>query len=113
MEKGIKIRSSSSDEIYKVVFKIENDLISINCNCNAGLAKMICKHRLNLLEGDITAVVDNADIAIITDILNEIDKAKIANLFIELNKIEQEIKKLEALRKKEKKEISLKFSNGF
>lgn len=58
MEKIIKIKSSSTNEIYDVVFKIENNLISINCNCRAGLVKTLCKHRLSLIDGDYTAILN-------------------------------------------------------
>jgi hypothetical protein len=113
METNIKIGSSSSDEIYTVSFKVDNGLISINCNCQAGLVKMLCKHRLNLLGGDISSMVDKSEEAALTDILSKIDKTKISDLYTDLNKVELELKKLEAERKKLRKEIGLKFSNGF
>lgn len=113
METNIKVGSSSSDDIYTVSFKIENGLISINCNCQAGLVKMLCKHRLNLLGGDISAMVDKTEESALIDILSKIDKTRISDLYIDLNKVELEIKKLDTERKKLKKEIGIKFSNGF
>ena len=113
METSIKIGSSNSDEIYTVLFKIENGLISINCNCQAALVKMLCKHRLNLLGGDIFAMVDKTEQTALTDILSKIDKTKISDLYTDLNKVELDLKKLEVERKKLRKEIGLKFSNGF
>lgn len=109
----INIKSSSSDEIYTVTFAIENNLISINCNCKAGLVKTLCKHRLSLLDGDVSAIIDKSDIKALTDVLDKIDKTKIVELNSELNKVEKEISTLDALRKKLRKEIGLKFSNGF
>ena len=113
METSIKIGSSSSNEIYTVLFKIENGLISINCNCRAGLVKTLCKHRLNLIEGDISAMVDKTEETALTEILRKIDKTKISDLYTELNEIELKLKKLESERKKMRKEIGFKFSNGF
>jgi len=114
METNINVRSSSSNEVYTVLFKIENNLISINCNCKAGLVKTLCKHRTSLLEGDISAMLEKSEEAALTDILREIDKTtKISGLYTELNKVELEIKKLESLKKKLRKEMGLKFSNGF
>ena len=100
MEKTIKIKSSSANEIYDVVFKIENNLISINCNCKAGLVKTLCKHRLSLIDGDYTAISNQNDIALLNEIFNKIDKFKITELFKECNSVENEMKKLDLLKKK-------------
>lgn len=113
MEKTIKIKSSSTTEIYDVAFKIENNLISINCNCKAGLVKTLCKHRLSLIDRDYTAILNKDETVLLNDIFNKIDKSKITNLFVELNRIEKETKDLDSLKKKMKKEIGIKFSNGF
>jgi len=113
METRIKVKSSSSDEIYNVVFKIENNLISINCNCQAGLVKTLCKHRLNLLAGDISAMAEKSEVMALTDILSKIDKSRISNLYTELDKVQQELKKLTSLKKQLSKGIGLKFSSGF
>ena len=113
METTIKVKSSSTDEIYDVVFKIENNIISINCNCQAGLVKTLCKHRLNLLAGDISAMTDKSEVPALTDILNKIDKKRISNLYTELDKVELELKRLTSLKKQLSKDIGLKFSNGF
>lgn len=112
MEYKFDIKSSSSDEVYIVTFKFEN-LISINCNCQAGSVKMLCKHRLNLMDGDITSLSNPADSSILSEVLSKIDKNKVSSLYTDLNGIEAEIKTLEATRKKLRKEIGLKFANGF
>jgi hypothetical protein len=113
MEKVIRIKSSSTEDIYDVVFKVENNLISINCNCPAGRVKTLCKHRLSLINGDLTDVAYQNSLALHKTIFNETDKLKITNLFKDLNQIEKEIKDLESIKKKLKKDIGLKFSNGF
>jgi hypothetical protein len=112
MEYKFGIKSSSSDEIYTVTFKFDK-LITINCNCQAGLVKLLCKHRLNLMDGDITSLANPSDSSILPEVLNKIDKNKVSNLYNDLNAIETEIKTLEATRKKLRKEIGFKFSNGF
>ena len=100
MEKVIKIKSSSSNEIYNVVFKIDNNLISINCNCKAGFVKILCRHRLSLIDGDYSAILNKGEVVLLNEIFNETNKSKIANLFAELNSVEKDIKKLDALKKK-------------
>ncbi|UUW10235.1 hypothetical protein NLG42_05375 [Flavobacterium plurextorum] len=113
METTIKIKSSSTNEIYDVLFKVDNNSISINCNCKAGLIKTLCKHRLSLIDGDYSAISDQNDITVINEIFNKIDKSKITDLFLELNHIEKEIKKLDLIKKKVKKELGIKFATGF
>ena len=113
MKKTIKIKSTSSNEVYDVVFKTENNLISINCNCKAGLVKTICKHRMSLIEGDFTAISNENDIKTLNEIFNEIGKSKIVELFTEIDVIENEIKKLDHFKEKLRKEIGHKLSNGF
>lgn len=81
MEYRFGIKSSSSEDIYTVTFKFDNDLTSINCNCQAGAVKMLCKHRLNLLDGDITKLAEPSDFQILTEIINKIDKTKVADLY--------------------------------
>ena len=81
MEKTIKVKSTSSNEIYDVVFKDENNLISINCNCKAGLVKTICKHRKSLIDGNFTTILNENDIKTLNEIFNEISKSKIVELF--------------------------------
>lgn len=113
MEEHIKVKSSSSDEVYTVTFKVENSLTSINCDCKAGQVKTLCKHRLSLLDGDISSLVDESEVPILSRTLELIDKNKISDLYTELNQVENELKKLTALKTKLRKEIGFKFSNGF
>lgn len=112
MEYKFDIKSSSSDEIYTVTFKFDK-LITINCNCQAGSLKMLCKHRLNLMDGDITSLSNPSDSTTLLEALSKIDKNKVSSLYTDLNTIEAEIKTLEATRKKLRKEIGFKFANGF
>jgi hypothetical protein len=113
MEYSFGVKSSSIDEIYTVTFKFEGDLTSINCTCPAGENRMLCKHRLNLIAGDLNAIANEQDILAIKEVVNKIDKNKIAELYTELNQVEKEIKKLNLKQKKLRKEIGFKFSDGF
>ncbi len=71
MEKTIKVKSSSSIDVYNVTFKFEKGLASLTCNCKAGLIKQLCKHKINLLEGDLTDIYDKTDSAILSEILEK------------------------------------------
>lgn len=113
MERIVKVKSSSSSDIYQVILKNENGLVSLNCTCQAGIHKMICKHRTSLLEGDVSSLVSESDVPVVLEFIESIGEGKIENLFSGLFEIEEEIKKLNNLKKKIKKDIGFKFSNGF
>ena len=47
---------------YKVVFRKDGAELKADCTCRAGVNKLLCKHRLSILDGDKGAVVsDNFD----------------------------------------------------
>ena len=113
MESIIKVKSSNSSDTYDVSLKNYNGVISLNCTCKAGIHKLWCKHRIELLNGDVSRLVDKEDIQIVEKFLNSIEGNKIDELFSDLYTIEAEIKKLNEAKKKIRKEVSFKLSNGF
>jgi uncharacterized Zn finger protein len=48
----------SSDEPYRLALSRSNAKLSFACSCPAGTKGSICKHRLAILAGDLSAVVD-------------------------------------------------------
>jgi hypothetical protein len=42
---------------YKVVFKKNGPDLKASCSCRAGVNRLLCKHRLSILDGDKKAVV--------------------------------------------------------
>jgi len=113
MEKIVKIKSSSSNETYDVTLKNVNGIISLKCTCQAGMYGMICKHRTDLLNGDISSLLNLSDGKVVEEFLNSIEKGKIENLFTELRDVEKEIEKLNKKKSQLKKEIANKMSEGF
>jgi hypothetical protein len=52
----------SSPEPYVVVFKAGSARLTASCTCQAGQQQQACKHRVGILEGDITELVsENPD----------------------------------------------------
>ena len=47
----------SADDPYHVVFRLEDGDLYAECNCEAGLRGMYCKHRLRILDGEATDIV--------------------------------------------------------
>lgn len=113
MGKIIRIKSSSTEEIYNVTFKIESDLISLDCDCQAGTFNKLCKHRVSLIERNYDDVLDKNDAVLLYDTIVKMNKSEIIKSITEVNLIEKEVKKLNTKKEKLKKDINLKFSNGF
>jgi hypothetical protein len=112
MEGEYQIKSSSSSEVYIVNFQVA-EKIAISCTCPAGQNNLLCKHRLQLIDGDFSGLLDAGQSDKLKSMLAHIDRNKIAALFSELNTLDLQIKKLDDQRKKLRKEIGLKFSKGF
>ena len=49
---------SDSGNFYNVTFKKADDVFTSSCNCTAGEHGQICKHRLNILNGDLSGTRD-------------------------------------------------------
>lgn len=69
----------SQPEPYTVTFRKEGRNITATCTCQAGRNKMYCKHRLNLLVGDVTNLVsDNLqDVGLLMEMYQDSDVADI------------------------------------
>ena len=99
--------------MYDVTLKNENGIISLNCTCRAGVHKMICKHRVDLLNGNVSRLISEKDIQTAREFLDNIESGKVDSLFSELLTIEKEVEKLNMRKSKIKKDIGIKLSEGF
>ena len=55
------VKGSSKDP-YEVIFIKDGDSLTAICNCPAGTFSNVCKHRVNILEGNSRSITsDNAD----------------------------------------------------
>jgi uncharacterized Zn finger protein len=61
MELNFLVQGSESDP-YRVVFRRIEDNFTATCTCKGAEMGQVCKHRVNLLKGDITGLVSgNSD----------------------------------------------------
>ena len=52
------VEGSSGNE-YKVVFEIDEGVAHAYCDCQAGQNGLYCKHRIEILGGDVSYLVSN------------------------------------------------------
>ena len=113
MHKEVHVKSSSSDSIYCVTFELEGNTLEIHCDCQAGSYGKICKHKLNLLEGATSNLVDLKEFNNISEILSKVNNSDFAAYNSSIKKIDNEIKRLNSEKKKLKKELEQMLFNGF
>lgn len=106
MDKLIFYVQGSSREPYKVTFWKENSKLRCGCNCTASINGSNCKHKVNLVVGDVTNIVEKEDSSSISDLENLLQGEEIVNLckiFLEasvgekIKKFSNSYKRLEAL----------------
>lgn len=56
-----RVRSSSGNGLYLVEASKVGENLRLTCTCEAGDHGMHCKHRINLLLGDLTDLVDGRE----------------------------------------------------
>ena len=110
-ELNFKVQGSA-EEPYKVTFYYENGNLTTTYTCQAGYSKMMCKHRTNLINGDVTNLVSNNsdDILILKDwYQNSQIESLISQVDLKEKEADKEIKKIKKELKDLKKEVYKQF----
>jgi hypothetical protein len=90
---------------YKVVFKKNGPNLKATCNCRAGMNRLLCKHRLSILDGDTKAVVsDNTDQ--VHEIASWLTGSNLGNAISEVVALEVEKKAIDEKIKRAKKIVA-------
>jgi hypothetical protein len=99
-----QVRSSSSAEVYDVGATLQ-PVLRITCTCAAGAIGGFCKHRTDLLEGDLTnlVTVDEADISIL---IQAVDGSEIRRAMNDITALDAEIETLKRKLGAVKKQLS-------
>lgn len=85
----------SLEEPYRVSFwRVGNDFKSA-CNCQAGKKGVYCKHRFNLMDGDISNLVseNHEELVKLSNMIKGSDVEHVYEEFCSLKKEEEKIKK--------------------
>ena len=95
----------SQPEPYKVVFKKNGSDLRASCSCRAGVNGLLCKHRLSILNGDMSAVVSE-NIDQVTEVNSWLDGSNVAAAIAEVVALESEKKLIEDRLKRVKKLVA-------
>lgn len=90
MDKILFEVQGSAKEPYRVTFWKNGEDFKSGCNCRAGKNGMYCKHRLDLLEGDLTNLksTNYEDLEKVYEMLEGSDLGKILDEFLYLREAE-------------------------
>lgn len=83
--------SSHPDEPYKVVFRYEEGLLRILCNCPAGQFGQFCKHKVSLALKDPKMLFDQKQKDQLDRAYEWVKASSLTDLFDEIRRIEREL----------------------
>lgn len=93
----------SEAEPYELVYKSSEGNVVFSCNCRAGQVGLTCKHRLNLLNGNLKGLV-SGNLIDVEEMIKDSINSKIANGLKEIAEAEAAAnaakKRLEMAKKK-------------
>ena len=113
MKISIKAKSSSGGGLYNVDFNNENDKITVFCDCPAGIHGKFCKHKWQLMNGNLKMLADESEANMLEQIGEWIAKSSFNNLYSKVNELEIEFAKIKKQISQEKKNVERKFREGF
>ena len=105
-----EVHSSSSDEIYQLAATRAGAGVRFTCNCPAGALGQACKHRLALLEGDVTNL--SGDTSGIERLQEMVRGSKIMQRMQELAALDQELASLKKRQRAVKAALGREMTEG-
>lgn len=105
-------KSSDGISCYKVAFTNRNGIISIKCDCPAGELTKLCKHKLALIRGDLEILYDNSQDSEFIIIKEWIKASPFAQLILDHDSVENDIRKKQRELKKIKETIEIAMRKG-
>jgi hypothetical protein len=111
MKIALLVNSSSMPGIaYEVVFKNINGIITIKCDCRAGELTKLCKHKLALIRGDSSILMDLNENDNFINVKEWIKNSAFSQLIIEHDLAEKALaeKQKELKRIKDKIEVAMR-----
>ena len=109
-------KSSAEDTTYRVVFKIKNNWLTIQCDCKAGTIGQSCKHKLELLTGKVARLADPSEsqrLLALSKFLASTKMLQFHNSFrSESDKLDREIELLKAKKVQLKKQFEAGLREG-
>ena len=111
-EKKLFVKSSDGINAYTVHFILQEDKLSIFCDCPAGKWGKFCKHKLALIRNFEDMLLNRDQEKELAEVQNWIRQSKYPDLIKKLEFAESEVKKANADLKKVKKSFETAMKSG-
>lgn len=113
MKIALFVKSSSMTGVsYEVVFKNIDGIITIKCNCRAGELTKLCKHKLALIRGDSSILMDGDEDYNFRNVKEWIKNSALFQLIIEHDLAEKALAEKQKELKKIKDKLELSMRRG-
>lgn len=96
MKKEFEMMSSDGITVYIVSFELDSGKLHIYCNCQAGSWGKWCKHKTQLVLGDLSGLRNSAQSSEMQEVLEWVKDSKVAQLVSEMQVAEDGMKKAKA-----------------
>ena len=90
--------TGSEGDIYRVSFTRGENGVRVQCTCKAGVNGQFCRHRLALLAGDRSAMVDAGASAALDEALSWPEFVSIRQEIVKLQGVQEQIEALEKIK---------------
>lgn len=91
MRKEFKVQSSDGVTTYVVGFLLESSKLHVFCVCPAGVLGKWCKHKMQLISGEVSGVLGCTDVADMVEVQNWIRNSEFPRLLDEMKMVEKEM----------------------
>lgn len=96
MKTEFEVMSGDGITVYVVSFELDSGKLYVYCNCQAGSFGKWCKHKTQLVLGDLSGLRNSAQSSDMPEVLEWVKDSKIAQLVSEMRVAEDEMKKAKA-----------------
>ena len=90
----LKVKSSNQSTFYNIDVTNEDGVIKIKCDCRAGTFKWGCRHKIAILRGDSTCLLDDYQKEEYCEVIKWINNSSLPLLITKYNTIEDNYLKL-------------------
>lgn len=112
MKKEFEVLSSDGVTTYVVEFSFEFGKLHIYCSCPAGVLGKWCKHKMQLISGDVSGVMDTSSVADFVEMQNWIRSSEFPRLLDALKSAEEEMQSAKTKMNNVKKELEKAAKKG-
>ena len=112
MNKRFNILSSDEVTIYTVDFELGNGKLIVQCDCPAGAFGKLCKHKLQLLAGDLVNLANPAQEDDYREVMNWIRQSPLPNMIDQVSLFEKDLEKIKIHLSRLKKNLEVALRDG-